>query len=303
MKRSRFLLSCLLSLTLFSQAHADDKKPVKVAVIGGMTLGGMWPELAEQFTKDTGWPVELVTSGPKAILAEALESGAVDLVTLHASDEATEMVAEGLAKDSEPWARNEHCIMGPAADPAGIRGMKDGAAALKKIAESKSPFVDFMGPGSREVSHRLWKAAGVEPKGDWVLKDESPAPQAVVEFAAAKHAYVIVGRIPILKGKIPSGGMEVMVQGDPAMRRPYMVMVADEKAFPKTNKAGAAALHAWMIGEPGQAFLRDYAQRKPDAPQLFFPAKSEPKAQPAGSKPESGEQPKPETRSAADKAR
>jgi tungstate transport system substrate-binding protein len=125
-----------------------------------------------------------------------------------------------------------------------------------------------------------------------VLKDESPAPQTVVEFAAAKHAYVIVGRIPILQGKIPSAGMEVMVQGDAAMRRPYVVMTADEKTFPNTNKAGAEALHTWMTGDPGQAFLRDYAQRKPDAPQLFFPAKSEPKTPPAqpGDKPEPASQ-------------
>lgn len=278
MKLTRLLLISLLGILHPCAAQAAEKKPVRVAVIGGMTLGGMWPALAEKFTKDTGWPVELVTSGPKAVLAEALEGGSVDLVTLHASDEATEMIANGFARDSEPWARNEHCIMGPASDPAGIRGMTDGAAALKKIAESRSPFVDFMGPGSREVSHRLWKAAGVEPKGDWVLKDESPAPQGVVEFAASKNAYVIVGRIPILKGKIPSPGMEVMVQGDSAMRRPYVVMVADEKKFPLSNQAGAKALHAWMTGEPGQVFLREYALLTPDAPHLFFPAKSEEKS-------------------------
>jgi tungstate transport system substrate-binding protein len=275
MKLTRIFLYFLLGSACYFPVQAGEKMPVRVAVIGGMTLGGMWPDLAEKFTKDTGWPVELVATGPKAVLAEALAGGNVDLVTLHASDEATEMAANGLATKSEPWARNEHCIMGPAADPAGIRGMSDGAAALRKIAESKSPFVDFMGPGSREVSHRLWKAAGVEPKGDWVLKDESPAPQGVVEFAAAKKAYVIVGRIPVLKGKILSPGMEVMVQGDPAMRRPYVVMIADEKKFPASNQAGAKVLHAWMTGEPGQAFLRDYDLRNPDAPHLFFPAKSE----------------------------
>lgn len=275
MKKHINLLTCLLLPCLTMAADAGKKEPVRVAVIGGMTLGGMWPELAEKFTKDTGWPLELVTTGPKAVLAQALKSGLVDLVTLHSSDEATEMVANGFAKDMQPWARNEHCIMGPVDDPAGIRGMKDGAAALKKIAESQSPFIDFMGPGSREVSHRLWQASGVEPKGSWVLKDESKVPQAVVEYAASKKAYVIVGRIPVLKGKIPSAGMEVMVQGDPAMRRPYVVMVASEKKFPQSNQAGAKALHAWMTGDPGQSFLRDYFTRKPDEPHLFYPAMSE----------------------------
>lgn len=281
MNRCHLLITSFLSLSfVIAAAETEKKAPVRVAVIGGMTLGGMWPELAEKFTKSTGWPVELVTTGPKAVLAEALKGGSVDLVTLHSSDEATELVANGFAKDMQPWARNEHCIMGPANDPAGIRGMSDGAAALKKIAESQSPFIDFMGPGSREVSHRLWQAAGVQPKGDWVLKDESSVPQAVVEFAAKKQAYVIVGRIPVLKGKIPAAGMEVMVQGDPAMRRPYVVMIASEKKFPQSNQAGAKALHAWMTGEAGQAFLRDYGTRKPDEPHLFYPAVSEPKKKP-----------------------
>lgn len=265
----------ILFLPGLLQAEAGKKAPVKVAVIGGMTLSGMWPELVEQFSHDTGWPVELVTTGPKAMLSAAMKGGTVDLLTMHASDEATELVADGFCTDSLPWARNEHCIMGPADDPAGIKGMNDGAAALKKIAVSKSAYVDFMGPGSREVSHRLWKAAEVEPKGDWVLKDESTVPQAVVAYAASKHAYVIVGRIPVLKGKIPSAGMEVMVQGDPVMRRPYVVMVASEKKFPQSNLAGAKALGAWMTGKPGQEFLRGYSIRKPEGLPLFFPAMSE----------------------------
>lgn len=276
MKRLLFV-SFLLALLPAQSGAADKpvKAPVKVAIIGGMTLGGMWQELSEKFTKETGWPVELVTTGPKAVLSEAFKAGNCDLLTMHASDEATELVANGFGIDMKPWARNEHCIMGPPSDPAHIRGLKEGATALKKIAESKSPFVDFMGPGSREVSHRLWTAAGVEPKGDWVLKDESPLPQSVVEYAASKGAYVIVGRIPILKGKIPSNGMEVMVQGDPNMRRPYVVMKADPKRFPKSNQEGAKALFEWMTGDPGQAFLKAYQISKPDALPLFFPAMSE----------------------------
>lgn len=265
----------LLAFTLLAPlCSAVEKAPVKVAVIGGMTLGGMWPELVASFTKETGWPVELVATGPKAVLSGAFKAGSCDLLTMHASDEAVDLLAEGFARDLVPWARNEHCIMGPPSDPAKIRGMTDGAAALKKIAQSGSLFVDHSGPGSREVAQKLWKAAGVDPKGEWVLRDESSVPQAVVEFAAQKQAYVIVGRIPVLKGKIPAAGMAVMVQGDPAMRRPYVVMIADGKKFPQSNQAGAVALHAWMTGGPGQAFLRDYAARKPDEPHLFYPAKA-----------------------------
>jgi tungstate transport system substrate-binding protein len=274
MKMLSLIPGCLL-LALPSEAGAPAKPPVKVAVIGGMTLGGLWQAVTEKFTQDTGWPVELISTGPKPVLAESLKAGAVDLVTLHASDEATDMVANGFATNSQPWARNEHCIVGPTSDPAGIRGMTEGALALKKIAETKSPFIDFMGPGSREVSHRLWSSAGVKPQGSWVLKDESPTPQSIVEFAATLKAYVIVGRIPLLKGKIPIAGMEVLVSGDSNMRRPYVVMIASAKMFPNSNQAGAKALHSWMVGQPGQTFLSNFSQKELDAGQLFFPARNE----------------------------
>ncbi len=79
---------------------------------------------------------------------------------MHGSIEATDLVANGYGTNLLPWARNEHVIVGPPDDPAGIRGMKDGAEALKKIAAARAPFVDFYGPGSRELAHRLWKRAG-----------------------------------------------------------------------------------------------------------------------------------------------
>ena len=248
-----------------------EKRPIRVAVIGGMTMTGMWQELAAKFEADTGWKTTLIATGPKAILADALKRGEVDLLTMHSSDETTDLVADGFGVNLRPWARNEHTIVGPASDPAGIRGMKDGAEALKKISAARAPFVDFYGPGSRELTHKLWQRAGLKPEGDWVLKDESASPQEIVAFAEKKQAYVVVGRIPVMNGKIPVGKMEVLVQGDPEMRRPYVVIEANAKRFPKTNATGARVLADWLVGEKGQQFLLDLARRQPGGIALFHP--------------------------------
>ncbi len=268
------LLGCL---ALAPALRAQEKQPpVRAAVIGGMTISGLWQALSAAFEKDTGWPVKTVVTGPKDVLRAVVQTGEADLVTLHSSDEATDMVARGWVRNLRPWARNEHCIMGPAADPAGIRGLTDGAAALRRIAETKSPFVDFSGPGSREVAHRLWKKAGIRPSGDWLLQDATAVPQEIAQYAAGKGAYVIVGRIPILRGKIPAGGLEVMVQGDPDMRRPYVVMEADPETFPNANTTGAKALADWMAGPRGQAFLIEHAKNAPaEDGALFYPADPE----------------------------
>ena len=190
---------------------------------------------------------------------------------MHSSDQTTDLVADGFGENLRPWARNEHTIVGPASDPAGIRGMKNGAEALKKIAAARAPFVDFYGPGSRELTHKLWQRAGLKPEGDWVLKDESPTPQEVVTFAEKKQAYVVVGRIPVTNGKMALGKMEVLVKGDPEMRRPFVVIEASAKKFPQTNATGARALADWLVSEKGQAFLVEYGREKNGGIPLFFP--------------------------------
>ncbi len=250
--------------------HAEDKPVIRVAVIGGMTMTGMWQELATKFEADTGWKTQLVVTGPKATLTVPFKRGEIDLLTMHSSDESTDLVADGFGVNLRPWARNEHTIVGPPSDPAHIRGMKDGAEALKKIAAAKAPFVDFYGPGSRELTHKLWQRAGLKPEGDWVLKDESETPQLVVAFAEKKQAYVVVGRIPVTNGKMALGKMEVMVEGDPEMRRPFVVIEANPQKLSGLNTAGAKALADWLVGPKGQSFLVEYGRKGGGIP-LFYP--------------------------------
>jgi tungstate transport system substrate-binding protein len=148
--------------------------------------------------------------------------------------------------------------------------MTDGAAAFRKIAQAHAPYVDFNDGGARQVADKLWKKAGIIPQGDWVLKDESDHPQ-VVAFAQKHHAYVIVGRIPVVKGKIESDGMEIVVRGDADMLRPFVVMIANAKRFPKANVSGAQVLADYLTSEKGQQFLRDFAAKQPDGVPLFYP--------------------------------
>ena len=129
-------------------------------------------------------------------------------------------------------------------------------------------------PGKWQTSSG--KKTGLVPRGDWVLKDESDHGQGVVTFAQKHHAYVIVGRIPVVKGKINSDGMEIMVRGDPDMRRPFVVMVANVKRFPHANVAGAqAAGRLPDLPDKGQQFLKDFAAKQPDGVPLFYPIGAE----------------------------
>ena len=82
----------------------------------------------------------------------------------------------------------------------------------------------------------------------------------------------MVGRIPVLRGKMAnSSKLEIMVQGDPLMRRPYVVVEANPAKLPDANVAGARALAEYMTGEKGRAFLADFAVKQADGFPLFYP--------------------------------
>ena len=97
-----------------------------------------------------------------------------------------------------------------------------------------------------------------------------PSPQEIVAFAEKKQAYVVVGRIPVTNGKMALGKMEVLVQGDPEMRRPYVVIEANPKKFPQANLDGARVLADWLAGEKGQAFLLEYGRKAPGGIPLYY---------------------------------
>ena len=272
-----FLCALLLAGAPRTMAQEDTpgSKVVRTAVIGGMMMTGLWPEIARRFEADTGYAVEVVAQGPRTVITPYFQRGEADLITMHSGDITTDLVADGCGLNMRPWTRNELVIVGPASDPAGIAGMTNGAEALRRIAGKEAAFVDVGDIGAREVYHRLWQAAGLRPQGDWIIKDESPTQHSILQFARERGAYAIVGRMPVLYGRIqPAEGMSIMVQGDPAMRRPYIVMEANPARFPGVNTAGARALSNFLLSTNVQSFLAEFHPAGGPERPLFYPLPS-----------------------------
>jgi tungstate transport system substrate-binding protein len=240
-------------------------------VIGGMTMTGLWPEIARRFEAATGYKVQVVATGPRPELDKVMRQGKADLLTMHSGDITTDLVADGFGVNMRPWTRNELCIVGPPDDPAQVRGLTNGAAALRRIAEAKARFVDFQGIGSRELAHNLWRLAGIEPKGDWVIRDDTVSKWHILQFARSNHAYVVVGYIPAQMGRMSAEGMDILVKGDPVMRRPFIVMEADPKRFPNANHTGAKALADFLLSDKVQQFLLEFGTQTNGPGPLFFP--------------------------------
>ncbi|MEA5112547.1 MAG: hypothetical protein VB050_00820 [Geobacteraceae bacterium] len=253
-------------------SDAPGGRIVRCAVIGGMSMTtGLWEEITRMFEADTGYKVVVVSAGQRPKLAESLRKGEVDLLTMHSGDITTDQVADGFGVNMRPWTRNDLVIVGPASDPAKIAGMTDGAEALKKIAKAQANFVDIQDIGARELSHTLWKRVGIHPQGKWYLKDESGGHLDFIGFAARHNAYLVFGRMPITMGKVSSHNMKILVERDPTMKRPYIVMEANPLMFPKANVKGARALSNYLLSEKIQKFIADYGKDKNGGFPFFYP--------------------------------
>jgi tungstate transport system substrate-binding protein len=199
----------------------------------------------------------------------AFRKGLADVLLIHGSDESLALLYQGVAAPMRAWAANEHVFVGPASDPAGIASARDGTEAIARLASTHSPFVDFRDTGSQAIVRRLMQRAAVAPSPDWFVLDQSPVPQQVVQFAAERHAYLVVGHIPVAFGKMKAVGMKVLLSGDVMMRRPYVVLEPGPR-HPASESARLRAkrLADYLVSEGGQADL-EAADREAEGPWIF----------------------------------
>jgi tungstate transport system substrate-binding protein len=221
-----------------------------------MTDTGFWQGLSERFTKETGLAIELVATGPKFVIAPVFQQGQADLITMHASDTIINLVADGYGADPQPWARNDLLLVGPADDPAKIAGATDAVAALAKIIESKSTLLVHQSLGSNEVLHDLLNAGQLELDDEHTVVMATDRQRQLLGRAAQEHAYTLVGRIPFLNGKIANEGLKIMVQGDPRLRRPYVVVVSRFNPTGSSRDVAARKLATFLRSKATQEWRR-----------------------------------------------
>ena len=270
-------IAALAAVSLSSAAERGDQNSagqstvnIRCAVIGGMTDTGLWDAVTQRFEKATGIKTVVVATGPKHEIAEPFRRHEADLITMHASDTIINLVADGYGVDPQPWARNDLLIVGPASDPAKIKGMTDAVAALKKIIDSKSKYLMHQSLGTNEVLADLLEDGDLELDPERTVVMASDRNRELLQRAAKENAYTIVGRIP-LNGKITNSGLKIMVQGDPRMRRPYVVVVSNLAPAGDPRTWAARRLAEFLRSDEIQQFLTEFGRGDLDDRPLFFP--------------------------------
>ena len=273
--RLSLLLCSLLACTgLAADARAGagpaSKRPVvRVAVVGGLQASGVWPRLAIAAGQALDMDIRTVAASPKEGVLPAFSDNRAEILLIHASDKAAALEASELAGPLRTFAFNEHVIVGPDHDPLRLRETGSGVEALRRIAAAQAPFIALRDPGSYAIVQRLWRQGGVRPDPAWVRWDSGASRHAVLADVARQGAHAVVGAIPVATGKLAAPGVAVLLQGDPLMRRPYVVLTPGPRhAASVEARHNAERLADYLVSVAGQAALT-HAATDADGTWLF----------------------------------
>ena len=157
---------------------------------------GLLDVLVPLFEQQTGYKVKVVAVGTGAALKMGQEGNA-DVLLVHAPSSEKTYMDGGFGKERMLVMHNDFIIVGPASDPAGIKGTASAVDAFKKIAAASGTFIsrgDQSGTNTKELS--LWKSAGLDPAGQkpaWYV-ESGQGMGATLTIASEKNAYTLIGQ-------------------------------------------------------------------------------------------------------------
>jgi len=229
---------------------------------------GLLDVLIPMFEKKTGYTVKTISVGTGQSLALA-GKGEADVCLVHAPDSEKKYVADGLLLNRRLVMHNDYVIVGPAEDPAKIKGMKSAVEALQRIAEAKATFVSRGdNSGTHQLEKKLWQEAKVSPSGAWYLS-AGQGMGATLGIASEKKAYVVTDRATLLAFK-KRVQLDPLVERDRILLNIYSVMEPNAAKFPRVNVAGGKAFADFMVSAEVQEVIRTFGVDKFGEP-LFFP--------------------------------
>jgi tungstate transport system substrate-binding protein len=263
------LLAVVGAAASYAFLSSPREKSITLASTTSTENSGLLGYLLPIFKDESGIAVRVVAVGTGQAMRMAMK-GDADVVLVHHRPSEEEFVKEGYGVERVAVMHNDFVIVGPASDPAGIKGMTDAAAALGRARSSRAVFVsrgDDSGTHKRELS--LWAALGFQPgddDGDW-YRESGSGQGATLNVASEMEAYCLSDRASWVTFA-NKRSLELLVEGDPELLNPYSVILVSSQKHPHVKATEGQQLIDWLVSEPGQQLIAAY---RVEGQQLFFP--------------------------------
>jgi len=270
-----FAVGALVALTMgaVSNEIAEDRSIV-VASTTSTQDSGFFDYILPLVKERTGITVKVIAQGT----GQALDTGRrgdADVVFVHAKPAELQFLAEGESLKRYPVMYNDFVLIGPKADPARVKGLKDIGQALASVKDKRVPFISR---GDRSGTHMaelaLWKDSGVDieqAKDPW-YKSIGQGMGAALNVASASEAYVLSDRATWVHFN-NKGDLEILIEGDKRLFNQYGIMLVNPEKHPTVRKLLGQKFIDYLVSPVGQ---RDIAHYKVDGQQLFYPDANDP---------------------------
>src|SRR3989475_4080090 len=263
------VLTMLLLATLVPSSGEAQRAPVILSTTTSTQDSGLLDVLVPMFERQTGYAVKTIAVGTGQALTLAAR-GEADVVLAHAPALERKYVAEGKMLNRRLVMYNDFVVIGPAEDPARVKGTKKAADALKAIADAGARFVSRGdNSGTHVLEKSLWKLAGVEPGGGWYI-ESGQGMGATLGIADDRKAYTLTDRGTFLafqkRVRLP-----ILLEGDKPLLNIYSVMEVNPSNGPRINPAGGPVFADFLGSADGQKILKTVCGDK-RGPALVAPA-------------------------------
>jgi len=268
--RSSYLLSLIIILVLGACAPAAPSNPNLILATTTSTQdSGLLDVLVPMFEEQTGYTVKTVAVGSGEAMKMG-EEGNADVLLVHAPSSEKTFMEAGNGTDRLLIMHNDFIIVGPAADPARIKGMTSAVDAFTDIHKAGSTFItrgDGSGTHTKELA--LWKSAELDPAGQAWYTETGQGMGASMTVASEKEAYILTDRATYLANK-DKYKLDLLVEGDNSLLNVYHVITVSQTKWPKVNYEGALAFAEFMTDPATQKTIGQFGVEK-FGQALFYP--------------------------------
>ncbi len=273
--RTGGLLVAVLAGLLTARPPVRQSAEVLLATTTSTRDAGLLDSLLPVFERRTGLKVKVIAVGSGQAL-EMGRRGDADVVLAHAPDAERALADSGYFLRRRLVMHNDFLLVGPASDPAGLRGMNEAVAAMRRIAERRGLFVSR---GDRSGTHlleqKLWRLAGIRlpSEGEWYV-ESGQGMAATLQMTDQKRAYTISDRATYLawRDKLQ---LVPLTEGDTLLYNVYHVMEVNPRNAPRLNVAGGRALADFFVSPEAQAFIAQFGRSR-FGQSLFVPDAGKP---------------------------
>ena len=259
--RTLILLAALAAPGVFAAEGV-----LRLATTTSTENSGLLKAIVPKFEAASGLKVHVISVGTGKAMKLG-ENGDVDVVLVHSRPDEDRFVSSGFGVERRDVMYNDFIVVGPRADPAHVRGMRDVLAAFRRILDAKATFIsrgDDSGTDKMEKSY--WQEVGRQPQGrQYVAAGQGMG--EVLTMAGNLGGYTLTDRATYGAYRTRVG-LEIAVEGDPRMFNPYGVIAVNPARYRDANFKGAMQFIEWITGPQGRRAITDF---RVGGEQLFFP--------------------------------